>query len=147
MVVSKREKAQLAIIYAGSKDLELALMKKIKEEKLETNIFMLPLTGDRALSMVKNSKVFVFPSHEEGWGIAICEAMACGLPVVAYDLPVYREIFKEGIVTVPLNDIKRFSEEVIDLLENDEKRHILGDKARIKQQCMIGIALLNESFR
>lgn len=130
LVVSKRGKGQLAIIYAGSKDLELALMKKIKEEKLEANIFMFPLTGDEALSMVKNCKVFVFPSHEEGWGIVICEAMACGLPVVAYDLPVYREIFKEGIVTVPLRNIKRFSEEVINLLENDDKRHVLGNKAR-----------------
>ena len=80
--------------------------------------------------MVKNCKVFVFPSHEEGWGIAICEAMACGLPVVAYDLPVYREIFKQGMVTVPLIDIKRFSEEVVNLLENDEKRRILGTKAK-----------------
>ena len=43
LVVSKRGKGRLAIIYAGSKDLELALMKKIKEEKLEANILMLPL--------------------------------------------------------------------------------------------------------
>lgn len=26
-------------------------------------------------------------NYEEGWGIAACEAMACGLSVVAYDLP------------------------------------------------------------
>jgi glycosyltransferase involved in cell wall biosynthesis len=31
---------------------------------------------------------------------------------------------------VPLKDIKRFSEEVVNLLENDEKRHVLGDKGR-----------------
>ena len=78
----------------------------------------------------KSSEVFVFPSHEEGWGIAICEAMACGLPVVAYDLPVYREIFTQGIITVPLKDIKAFSEKVVNLLENDKERHVLGDKAR-----------------
>jgi len=130
LVTSKMDSARLAIIYVGSESLESALMKKIKEENLESNVFMLPLTGDDALRVVKSSKLFVFPSHEEGWGIAICEAMACGLPVVAYDLPVYREIFAQGIVTVPLRNIKRFSEEVVSLLENDEKRRVLGDKAK-----------------
>ena len=105
-------------------------MNRIKEENLDLNVFMLSLIGKDALGIVKSSKVFVFPSHEEGWGIAICEAMACGLPVVAYDLPVYREIFKQGIATVPLKDFKRFSEEVINLLENYEERLILGKKAR-----------------
>jgi glycosyltransferase involved in cell wall biosynthesis len=56
--------------------------------------------------------------------------MACGLPVVAYDLPVYHEIFKHGLVTVPLKDFKHFSEEVISLLENDERRQLLGDEGR-----------------
>lgn len=132
LVVSKRENARLAIIYAGPKDLELALTEKIRKENLEANVFMLPLTGDDALRLLKSSKIFVFPSHEEGWGIAICEAMACGLPVVAYDLPVYREIFKGGIITVPLNHTKRFSEEVIGLLEDDEKRFALGKKAEVQ---------------
>jgi glycosyltransferase involved in cell wall biosynthesis len=130
LVVSKKKNVRLAIIYVGPKYLESALMNRIKEENLDSNVFMLSLIGKDALGVVKSSKVFVFPSHEEGWGIAICEAMACGLPVVAYDLPVYREIFAQGIVTVPLKDIKRFSEEVVNLLENDEKRHVLGDKGR-----------------
>ena len=129
-VVSKKKDAKLAIIYVGPKDLELAMMSKIKEDQLNLNVFMLPLTGNSALGVVKSSKVFTFPSHEEGWGIAIAEAMACGLPVVAYDLPVYREIFPQGIVTVPLNNIKRFSEETLNLLENNERRNILGKKGR-----------------
>jgi glycosyltransferase involved in cell wall biosynthesis len=130
LVVSKKKSAKLAIIYIGPKDLELAMMRRIKEENLDSNVFMLQLTGNDALSVVKSSKVFVFPSHEEGWGIAITEAMACGLPVIAYDLPVYLEIFAQGMVTVPLNAIKRFSEEVLSLLENDEKLRDLGNKGR-----------------
>lgn len=129
LVVLKKKNARLAVIYAGPKDLELALMKKIKEEDLRANVFMLPLTGDDALRVVKSSKIFVFPSHEEGWGIAVCEAMACGLPVIAYDLPIYKEIFTQGIITVPLNNINRFSEEVVGLLKDDEKRPTLGKQA------------------
>lgn len=132
LVVSKIKSARLAIIYVGSKDLESALTKRIEQENLISNIFMLPLTGKNALKLVKTSKVFAFPSHEEGWGIAISEAMACGLPVVAYDLPVYKEIFTQGIVTVPIKDFKSFSNEIINLLENSEKRNFLAEKGRIQ---------------
>lgn len=132
MVVSKRNNAKLAIIYAGQSEIESTLIKKIKKANLCENITLLPLTGDMALHSVKSSKIFVFPSHEEGWGIAMCEAMACGLPAVAYDLPVYREIFGQGVITVPLKDTERFAVEIIDLISNEAKRVKLSQEAEIQ---------------
>lgn len=38
----------------------------------------------------------VFPSLREGWGLVILEAMATGLPVVATEIPVFREFLGEG---------------------------------------------------
>jgi glycosyltransferase involved in cell wall biosynthesis len=54
--------------------------------------------------LVARSKLFVFPSVEEGWGIAIAEALAVGTPVVAYDLPVYSTVFGGHLHAVLLKD-------------------------------------------
>ncbi len=39
--------------------------------------------------------LFCFPSRWEGQGIALLEAMAAGVPAIASDLPIFREIFNE----------------------------------------------------
>jgi glycosyltransferase-like protein len=44
-------------------------------------------------SLVAEADVFAFPSTKEGFGLAAMEALAAGVPVVARDLPVLREVF------------------------------------------------------
>jgi glycosyltransferase involved in cell wall biosynthesis len=50
--------------------------------------------------------VLAFPSTKEGWGLAVLEAMSAGLPVVASDLPVFREYLRPGedALIVPVDD-------------------------------------------
>jgi glycosyltransferase-like protein len=44
-------------------------------------------------SLVAAASAFAFPSAKEGFGLAAMEALAAGVPVIASDLPVLREIF------------------------------------------------------
>ncbi len=129
-VTAKRPYAILAIIGEGDKKLEQTLRIRIKESNLEKNVDVLGyLDDDQVFGALKSSKVFIFPSHEEGFGIAILEAMACGLPIVAWDLPVYKTIFPEGMIAVPINNINVFAEAVLQLLKNGQLRRDLSLKA------------------
>ncbi|HEX9716736.1 MAG TPA: MSMEG_0565 family glycosyltransferase, partial [Actinomycetota bacterium] len=55
---------------------------------------------------------FVFPSVKEGWGLVALEALAAGLPVIATDIPVFREWFSdgEGALMVPAGDASALAE-------------------------------------
>ncbi len=63
-------------------------------------------------------RVLFAPSREEGWGMALCEAMACGLPVIAWDLPVYRRIYGAAFNAVPLGDHAAFATAICRLLDD-----------------------------
>ena len=92
----------LAIIGSGPELYVQRLQDVINDRKLNDNILLLNRVPESdKFALLKTGKLFLFPSYEEGWGIAICEAMACGLPVVAYDLPAYRNVFKQGPSRVP----------------------------------------------
>ena len=111
----------LAIIGGGSKRIKQELKNRVKQYNLQESISILGYLEDKeAFGILKSSRVFVFPSYEEGFGIAILEAMACRLPVVAWDLPVYHEVFPKGIVRVPLGNVKKFADEVLMLLNDQE---------------------------
>jgi len=131
-VVTKKKDAKLAIIGGGDKRIVYSLKRKICESGLQDNVDYLGFISDnqKVYKLLKSSKVFLFADHEAGWSLATCEAMACGLPVVAYNLEIFGTIFKQGFVTVPLYNIKKFSEEILHLLTDDKKRSDLAEEAR-----------------
>ncbi len=128
-IVSKKRPAKLGIIGSGDEKILHKLKKEIEKRGLTGNIDLLGyVESNKAYSIIKSSKLFVFPSHEEGFGIAILEAMACKLPVVAYDLPLYRGIYGENISKVQLGNYNQFADTIIYLLANDKLRETFGIK-------------------
>jgi glycosyltransferase involved in cell wall biosynthesis len=70
---------------------------------------------------IKEARVLFAPSHEEGWGIMVCEAMACGLPAVTYDLPVYRRIYGDALRDVPCFDTRAFAAALVEMLDSSAR--------------------------
>jgi glycosyltransferase involved in cell wall biosynthesis len=57
-----------------------------------------PLDWDRTRDLYRSADIFVFPSLVESFGFPLVEAMAWGLPIVASDTPVNREVCGEAAV-------------------------------------------------
>ena len=67
-------------------------------------------TGDRELaSAYEHAACLVFPSIAEGFGLPIVEALSRGLPVLASDIPVHREVGGEAAQYFPLGDPQTLS--------------------------------------
>lgn len=121
-VVAKRPNSKLAVIGDGPEELVASLKTFIHDNKLDKNIQLLGVIYDveEKFRVINQAKLFVLPSHEENWAIVIGEAMACHLPVVAYDLKEIHPIWKENVAWVPFADVPAFAEKVIELLEDDD---------------------------
>lgn len=88
---------QLKIIGTGPKENYLRILSS--DLGLEDNVdFLGKIANTREMiKILKRSHVFALPSIAEGFGMVIIEAMACGLPYVASDIPPIREVTNGGI--------------------------------------------------
>jgi glycosyltransferase involved in cell wall biosynthesis len=78
---------------------------------------------DELYSLLKAGRVFAFPSEREGFGIAVLEALACGLPVVTTSAPDNLAQFlvaraPRGTVTTP--DVAAFASALLATLDTPE---------------------------
>ena len=70
-------------------------------------------------TILRESRLLLAPSSEEGWGIAVAEALAAGVPVVAYTLPVLDELFGSAYVGTPVGDIDTLAARAVEVLTDD----------------------------
>jgi len=119
--IVKRAKPDARLLIVGS-GLEMPSLKEgIKATGLEENITVDDHCPDERLyRLMKSCRVFIFPSLFEGWGIATAEALACGLPVVSYDIPAIREIFGkcETVFLVKVKDIMGMASTILSVIDS-----------------------------
>lgn len=85
------------------------------------------------LDLLGGIDVYAFSTtRAEGFGIALIEAMAAGIPIVATDVPACREVLGGGAagLLVPPGNAAAFACALSELLRNDERRCRLVQAAR-----------------
>lgn len=122
--------ATLIMVGSCSPGIRAKLNSLIDKHGLRDRVVLKGTVDDETkYKLVKESKICLFPSYLEGWAIVPQEALACGLPVVAYDLPVYEENIKPcgAVITVPIGEYEAMADKAIELLTGgkyDEYRDI-----------------------
>lgn len=69
--------------------------------------------------LLANATVGAFPSYMEGFGFAVLEKLACGIPTIAYDIPGPREMlrFLDPTLMAPVGFIEQFTTRLIEILQ------------------------------
>jgi glycosyltransferase involved in cell wall biosynthesis len=84
------------------------------------------------LPLLQGAAMCVLPSYREGTPRSLLEAAACGLPLVATDVPGCREIVRHGEngLLVPPRDVASLAKAIIQLLENPDEMRRMGARSR-----------------
>jgi len=109
--VAVRALAQLpedmVLVVLGEGPERAALESLARELGVESRVFLLGRVPDVA-AWLQRASVYVQPSRWEGFGLAVLEAMVCGLPVVATDVSSLPELVVDGEtgLLVPVADVE-----------------------------------------
>ena len=119
-VVGRKADAKLVMI--GDGPLMKAVSQKIKEENLEKNVILTGylFDGDQKHDIFLKSKIVLHPALYDSGGMAAAEAMAFGLPGIAFDLNALKTYYPQGVIKIPIGNSDRFADSIMELLDNDK---------------------------
>ena len=120
------------------------LQRLILEHNLYNNVFLMGST-DRLGEELSKGALFALTSRYEGFGMVLIEAMSKGLGVVSFDCPRGpSEIISPGCdgILVPEGDVDGFSDALLEVIEDEDKRRRFGraalEKAKTYDIAVIG---------
>ena len=114
-----------------SKRYSTYLHSLIKKYHLEHQVF-LKGNADHVIDIYRNADIFAFPSHHEGFPLAMTEAMSAGLPVIAYQsCAAVNELVKNKKNGILVNDgIAPLSLGLEWMITHEEERCTMGQQAQ-----------------
>jgi glycosyltransferase involved in cell wall biosynthesis len=80
-------------------------------------------------ALYRRASVVVLTSDREGFGLPIVEAMACGTPVIASDIPALREVGGAAALYVPPGDVSGWVE-ALERLELEQREPAVRERRR-----------------
>jgi glycosyltransferase involved in cell wall biosynthesis len=98
---------------------ELAILPQFDPSDRE-NISIIPsFPSDELPSFLSRCTAGVFPSYTEGFGLAVLEKLASGIPCVSYNIPGPREMLSEIVpdLMVSLGDVETLAKKVVAILQ------------------------------
>jgi glycosyltransferase involved in cell wall biosynthesis len=128
---AKKEIKDLELVVGGNPDFYMKETFKKWKQKYKDVHFMGFITEKEIPFYYSMGDVFITYSYSsEGFGLTPIEAIACGTPVISSSIGAYKEILQDNAIFVPPKNPKLLANELVDLINNDEKRIKLLNKAQ-----------------
>jgi len=111
------------------------LEARIARAGLQAHI-ALPGWTDRVADFLSPADIFVLPSFQEDFPLAVLDAMASGIPIVASAIDGPKDFLVDGstALLVPPNDPRALANATLRLIEDDSLRESLGRAARAEAE-------------
>lgn len=132
---------------------DIRLYEEMAQKKNINNLHFCGPT-DNVMEKMMNASLLVLPSRSEGFGMVLIEAMACGLPCVAFDCPCGpRDIIQDGRngLLVPPENVELLAKSIKQLITDKDMLHAMGTNAcqtieqyRVENICRIWHNLFHE---
>ncbi len=108
------------------------LKQRIIELKLEYQVILLGrLGGIEKANALSSAKVVAMPSRFETFGIVAVEALACGTPVVAFDIPCLREVVPTDLGSVvPTFEVSAYAKQLSQYIDSKNFNQEIARKRR-----------------
>lgn len=118
-LLRKRQKG-LGLIIVGTGPQEKELKDLATKLKIQNIKFLSNLKRNDLTNLLFKSRIFCLPSQTEGFGIVVIEAAAAGVPYVVSDIPVFKQVTKngQGGLFFQLANVKDLSLKIEKLLED-----------------------------
>ncbi len=119
----------------GDGNLRLSYEELAQKLKIDKKVeFTGKLSDSELVRTLQNSDLFILPSinSNEAFGIVLIEALACGVPVIASNLPGVRQVFEDhvqGLLVEPSN-VQDLRNKLEFIFNNEEMRRVMSLAAR-----------------
>lgn len=123
------------LVLAGGSSYSEDYMKNLRASAGERTLFTGFLTGSDLAELYSNALAFVLPSRMEGLSVALLEALAHGLPVIASDIPENRELVDQcGGYLFRLDDVTDLRRVLQSVTASPQEALRTGERARRQVQ-------------
>jgi glycosyltransferase involved in cell wall biosynthesis len=133
IVTKKFPRAKLAVagIIEDFKFVE-KFLEMISHYNLGKNVVYLgPQDQNSIIRLIKASKLTIYPSIFDAFPLVILESLACGTPVITYNISTVRHNFIncKAVLRCPIKDVSSVAKNVISILENENLRGQLSQRS------------------